>query len=98
MSILAKLTKWFAVNKLSLNLSKTNCMLFRNHPTDTEINLFINNQQITRVHVTKFLCVYIDGAQNGKYQINIVKLKLLKVAAMIYKASCLIDRNGTDVL
>ena len=42
--VLAKLAKWFAVNILSLNLSKTNCMLFRNRPPDIEINLFINNQ------------------------------------------------------
>ena len=55
--VLAKLAKWFAVNKLVLNLSKTNYMLFRNRPPDIEINMFINNQHITRVHVTKFLGV-----------------------------------------
>ena len=52
--VLAKLSMWFAVNKLSLNLSKTNYMLFQNRPPDTEINLFINNQQITSVHITTF--------------------------------------------
>ena len=49
--VLAKLAKWFAVNKLTLNLSQTNYMIFRNCLPDIEINLFINNQQITRVHV-----------------------------------------------
>ena len=81
----------------SLNLSKTNYMLFRNRP-DIEINLFINNQQITRVHVKKCLGVYIDESLNWKYQINTVRLKLLKVAAVIYRASCLIDRSGMYVL
>ena len=57
--VLAKLAKWFAVNKLTLNLSKTNYMVFRNRPPDNEINLFINNQQITRVHITKnSRCIY----------------------------------------
>ena len=65
--VLAKLAKWFAVNKLSLNLSKTNYMLFRNHLPDIGINLFINNQQITRVHVKKCLGVYIDESRNLKY-------------------------------
>ena len=41
--LLAKLAKWLAVNKLSVNLSKTNYMLFRNRPADIEINLFIHN-------------------------------------------------------
>ena len=90
--------KWFAVNKLTLNLSKTNYMIFRNRPPDIENNLFFNNQQITRVHVTKFLGVYIVESLNWKYQINKVRLKLSKVAAVIYKANCLIDRNGMYIL
>ena len=67
--VLAKLAKWFAVNKLSLKMSNTNYMLFRNRPPDIEINVFINNQQITRVHVAKFLGVYIyiDESLNWKY-------------------------------
>ena len=77
------------MNKLTLNLSKTNYMIFRNRPPDIQINMFINNQQITRVHVTSL---------NWKYQINKVRLKLSKVAAVIYKANCLIDRNGMYIL
>ena len=96
--VLAKLAKWFDVNKLTLNLSKTNYMIFWNRPSDIEINLFVNNQQITRVHVKKILSVYIDESINWKYQINKVRLKLLKVAAVIYKANCLIGRNGRYVL
>ena len=84
--VLAKFAKWFAVNKLTLNLSKTNYMIFWNCPPDIEINLFINTQQITRVHVTEFLGVYIDESLNWKYKINKVRLKLSKVAAVIYKA------------
>ena len=96
--VLAKLAKWFAVNKLSLNLSKTNYMIFLNRPPHIEINLFINNQQITRLHVKKCLGVYIDESLNWTYQINKVRLKLLKVAAVIYKTNCLIDRNGMYIL
>ena len=64
--VLAKLAKWFAVNKPTLNLSKTNYMIFQNRPPDIEINMFINNQQITRVHVATFI-VYIDESLNWKY-------------------------------
>ena len=32
--VLAKLAKWFAVNKLTLNQSKTNYMIFQNRPPD----------------------------------------------------------------
>ena len=39
----AKWCIWFTANKLSLNLSKTNYMLFRNRPPDVVIKLCINN-------------------------------------------------------
>ena len=67
---LAKLCKWFAVNKLSLNLSKTSYMLFRNRPPDVDFNVFIEQERINRVHVTKFLGIYIDDKLNWKYHIN----------------------------
>ena len=57
-----KLAKWFAVNTLTLNLSKTK---FRNRPPDIEINMSINNQQITRVHVKKCIDEYITETSNS---------------------------------
>ncbi len=95
---LAKLCKWFAVNKLSLNLSKTSYMLFRNRPTDVDFNVFIENERINRVHVTKFLGIFIDDKLNWKHHINTVRSKLSKVAAIIYRASCLINKDGIYML
>ena len=95
---LAKLCKWFAVNKLSLNLSKTSYMLFRNRPPDVDFNVFIEHERINRVHVTKFLGIYIDDKLNWKYHINTVRSKLSKVAAIIYRASCLINQDGIYLL
>ena len=50
---LAKLCKWFAANKLSLNLSKTSYMLFRNRPPDVDfnINMFIGNERINTEYI-----------------------------------------------
>ena len=61
---LSKLCKWFAQNKLSLNLSKTSYMLFRNRPPDVDFNVFIENERVNRVHVTKFLGIFIDDKLN----------------------------------
>ena len=60
----------FAVTKLSLNLSKTSYMLFRNRPPDVDFNMFIEHERINRVHVTKFLGMgkhvcYKCGMYNG---------------------------------
>ena len=55
----------------------------------TDFNVFIEHERINRVHVTKFLGIYIDDKLNWKYHINTVRSKLSKVAAIIYRASCL---------
>ena len=89
---LANLCKWFAVNKLSLNLSKTNYMLFRNRPPYVDFNVFIENERTNRVHVTKFLGIFIDVKLNWKHHINTVRSKLSKVAVIIYRAIKLLNK------
>ena len=73
---LAKLFVWFSINKLSLNLGKTNYMLFRSRPPDLELHLKINNAEIPKVTATKFLGIIIDDRLNWKPHIQSVKSKL----------------------
>ena len=47
-------------------------MLFRNRPPDVDFNVFIEHERINRVHVTKFLGIYIDDKLKWKYHINTV--------------------------
>ena len=41
-----------------------NFFLFRNRPPDVDINLFINNERITRVRVNEIIGVFIDDDLN----------------------------------
>ena len=64
---LVKLNVWFAVNKLSLNISKTNLLLLSNcKKKKTNIEISINNAKFE----TKFLCVLIDNKLNWKDHID----------------------------
>ena len=67
---LYKLQLWFSINKLSLNLAKTNYMLL------SDINIKIKNTQILKVRVKKFLGMLIDELLNWKDHISRVKSKL----------------------
>ena len=69
-------------------------MLFRNRLPDVDFNVFIEHERINRVHVTKFLGIYIDDKLKWKYHINTDRLQLSTVAAIIYRASCLINQDG----
>ena len=53
---------WFKVNKLSLNIDKTNYMIFKNRHSNRnykDIHIFIDNSELSKVSHTKFLGVII---------------------------------------
>ena len=53
-------------------------MLLRKRPPDVDIKLCINNERITRVHVTKVLGIFIDDDLNWKHHINTVRKKIVE--------------------
>ena len=75
---LENLTEWFKSNKLSLNIAKTNFMLFsKKHPkpNDDTINLSLANETINRVTSTKFLGM-IDDKLSWEVHLNYTKNKM----------------------
>ena len=95
---LDKLNGWFAVNKLSLNVSKTNFIIFGNKKQTKNVDILINGEKIDRVYVTKFLGVIIDHKLNWKEHIEVVKNKISKSIAIIHKASKLLNTNSLYTL
>ena len=89
---LDKLALWFDVNKLSLNVSKTNFMVFGNKRNLKNICVTINSITIDRVYETKFLGVYIDEHLNWKCHIKYLQTKLSRCIGILYKASFVISK------
>ena len=58
---LSKLETWFALSKLSLNVSKTNYMIFSNFRINHDIHLFIGRNVLNRVSETKFDVIIDDN-------------------------------------
>jgi len=82
---LAILADWFKANRLSLNISKTNYMMFgyKKIPiscnnTPMEFYLTIDNERIKQVEFTKFLGVIIDQKFTWQRHISYVSLKISK--------------------
>ena len=75
---LDKLCKWFQVNKLSLNTSKTNFTVFTNKSCDDTYYVCMNGLNLSRVFVTKFLGVHMDSKLNWNDHINIVRNTIAK--------------------
>ena len=76
MKIQKILEDWFKANKLSLNASKTNYILFRNKKSELNnisCKLIINGEEIGLVSKTKLLGIIIDEHLEWKYHIDMCK-------------------------
>ena len=85
---LNKLSTWFAANRLSLNLSKTNFMVFKpwQKRQSFEFQVSINEQPILRVSETMFLGVFLDDNLTWKPHISLLASKLSKSIGIIHKS------------
>ncbi len=76
---LSNISLWFKVNKLSLNVDKTNYIIFKNRHSNRlydDIHILIDGNEIDKVSHTKFLGVYVDECltwqKHNTYVTNIV--------------------------
>ena len=67
-------------NKLSVNINKTNYVIFSSKQKTTKINLpvLFDDKPLKRVNVVKFLGIYIDENLTWKYHIDHVCNKISK--------------------
>ena len=85
---IGKVYCWVKANKLSLNIDKTNFMLFTpKHFSRNMDGLLINGNQITEVNETKFLGVIIDNKLTWCPHIMYISKKIAKGIGIILKAS-----------
>ena len=95
---LNKLHVWLSVNKLSLNVDKTNYILFGNRKNIDNVCISINNSIITRVRATKFLGVIIDEKLTWENHISLVRSKLAKTVGILYRVRNLLNRSALFIL
>ena len=86
-SELSMLSEWFQANKLSVNISKTNYIIFkpRQKKQIFDLNLKINNKEINRVNEVCFLGVILDENLSWKAHISHIAHKISKSIGIIYR-------------
>lgn len=66
---LPKISKWFQVNKLSLNADKTYFQLYNNSRINSDITVFLNGTKIKHAERVKYLGMFVD--ENMKWKSHI---------------------------
>ena len=85
---LKKLNIWMKTNKLSVNINKTNYVIFNSKQKTTKINLpvLFDDKPLKRVNVVKFLGIYIDENLTWKYHIDHVCNTISKSIGVIARS------------
>ena len=79
--------KWLDCNKLSLNITKTNFVIFHspNKPVPDDVCIKFGKKVIKRVKYVKFLGILMDEHLSYKYHIQELHKKLSKTSGIFFK-------------
>jgi len=86
---LINIVEWLRSNRLSLNIEKTNFMVFhtiRRNVDMSDIGLFIDRKRIEKVDNVKFIGVILDSNLTWSKHIQMVKTKIARGIGIINKA------------
>ena len=98
---LAKISQWFKLNKLSLNIKKNNYIVFRNKNSPTinmNLVLKIDDLVIDKVDKTKFLSVIINSSLIWHDHIKILCNKVNKSIGIMLCVKKNVDVNVLKML
>ena len=97
---LKKLSSWFQANKLSINIKKSNFILFKTKQNKQKLDLHfsIHGIEIDCVNEVLFLGVILDEHLSWKSQIQNVARKVSKSVGIIYKSSFCLNKASLCTL
>ena len=92
---LNRINEWLCANRLSLNIEKSNFVIF--HPPQTKLLfdpiLIINGKHLKREYSIKYLGIFIDSHLNWKSQVNYIAKKINRSIAILSKLRYYLDRH-----
>ncbi len=97
---LSAYSKWFKLNKLTINIKKTNFILFAGGKKydENDVKLTLDGFEIAKVASTRFLGVMVDERCSWKEHIDYVAKKVSKLLGIVKKISSFLSRSSIHIL
>ena len=93
-SDLHQLMDWFKANKLTLNLSKTEIVVFSTQGNPIDITLKIGTHILTSKNQVKFLGMWLDSKLSWKKHINTLLIKLKQNMNILKLSNKFLDKTS----
>ena len=95
---LSKLATWFKANKLSLNVTKTNYMIFGRKTLTIKPVIKIDGTELDQVAHTKFLGILIDDRSSWKDHISLISSKVSRGLGAINRVKYILPAKSLLLL
>ena len=97
---LKELYTWLIVNRLSLNINKTNFVVFRpyNKPLKHNITLKIQKKAIAEKKIVKYLGIMIDSGLTWQAHIDNLSKKISRSIGLLYKIRPFVNKHIMKML
>ena len=95
---LESISDWFRANKLTLNVGKTNCLVFGKKHSELTAALSINGKQMQVTKTTKFLGAWIDDSLNWNQHLEHIKNRLKYRLCMIRRGINMLTTHAKKIL
>ena len=95
---LASLHDWFNANKLTLNVSKTEGVLFSPNKAGNKLKIVLNSIEIPILESTKFLGTWLDQNLNWKTHVDKVALQINSRNGLLKRGKRLLGQHALKVL
>ena len=92
------LNDWFKANKLTLNMNKTICILFKGSSNASLVEIKIDNKVLPFVDYTKFLGLWIDGKLKWDEHVNRLILKLKRNSHLLFQSKRFLNDHAKKCL
>ena len=89
------LTDWLNANKISLNVQKTELVIFKHQrkKLDSEVNVKLNRRQLFLTDSVKYLGIKVDKNLNWKHHVSDIVIQLNRANALLFKIGNLVNVN-----
>ena len=84
-SNLSIIYEWCVYNYLTINPTKSQCIIFSNRRIQISVEIEINGEKINIVSVVKYLGIYLDSKLNLSHQLTQVNDKLSQICGVTWK-------------
>ena len=95
---LPAICKWFQINKLTLNATKTYCQLYNNSKSNVNISVELNGTHIDFVNTVKYLGMYVDVDMKWKSHINHISKIVSRNIGIMNRSKFFLDQKHLFLL